>query len=163
MLDSLVRVSRRVGWGANRFATDPRCQITGDTPRPDGRAVRAHSLRVCPSRTHRTGLSTRALREEAGSATGIPRSPGRPAPSRSITLPSHEGQGSYLPGRLRQPGNRSWRSPRRKCTGPRASQGGQGAHESTSQIPPRHQGSRLNSAGRLCGPIRLPLSGFTYS
>ena len=33
MLDSLVRVSRRVGWGADRFAIDPECRL-GSTPSP---------------------------------------------------------------------------------------------------------------------------------
>ena len=75
-------------------------------------------------------------REEAGSATGFPRSPGRPAPSRSITLPDARWPGSHLPERLRQPGNRSWRSPRRKCTGPGASETGRGRKRtSASQSP----------------------------
>ena len=137
MLDSLVRVSRRVGWGANRFATDPRdARVRERSPRPDGRAVRAHCLPVRPSRTHRTRQGTRALQWRLAPQLGIPRSPGRPAPSRAITLPDARWTGSYLPERLRQPGNRSWRSPRRKCTGPGASETGRGRKRtSASQSP----------------------------
>ena len=44
MLDSLVRVSRRVGWDTDRFATDPSTDGRGETParsRSGRRALRA--------------------------------------------------------------------------------------------------------------------------
>ena len=39
MLDSLVRVSRRVGWRADRFATDPKCPVH---PSQSPSALREH-------------------------------------------------------------------------------------------------------------------------
>ena len=114
MLDSLVRVSRRVGWGANRFATDPgrrygrdphartaeRSGRTGDSPSksgsPNGRGTRALTRR--PAR--RCSSVTQPANTFPVCNTGPGASPGQ--------LPSGEASG----GR----GNRSWRSPRGKCT-----------------------------------------------
>ena len=50
MLDSLVRVSRRVGWRADRFATDP---VSPGPLRPSKRAVSRHGCPVSASRTPR--------------------------------------------------------------------------------------------------------------
>ena len=56
MLDSLVRVSRRVGWKADKFATDPQRKApAGPTSR--GRAVGGHG---CPVPTSRTPPEGRA-------------------------------------------------------------------------------------------------------
>ena len=53
-----------------------------------------------------------------------PLSPSPPTPPKSITLPGHpsENQGATFQGGLRRLGNRSWRSPRGKCTGPQSSE-----------------------------------------
>ena len=149
MLDSLVRVSRRVGWETDRFATDPKDD--GGEPSPTTTAVSKHceqSLQV--------ERQPRARRPRHGG--WIPRSPGRPTLPRAITLqPKLElpSQGAYDGQRI-----------------------GRGALPAESALARRHTdmgvterlkthaGRRLrkmNSTGRLCGPIRLPLYGFTYS
>jgi len=48
MLDSLVRVTRRVGWGADRIATDP-THMAWDDRRPRPPAVGEHCRAVLPS------------------------------------------------------------------------------------------------------------------
>ena len=86
-----------------------------------------------------------------------PRSRGGPTPRRAIT--SAEADATHSPG-FSPPHNRSWRSPRRKCT-----RGRPPAEESVLGIrvlPGRSLSAELNPAGRLCGSTRLPLSGFTY-
>ena len=87
MLDSLVRVSRRVGQVAGRFATDPR-RDAGPSRRCD-RAVRGHwnqSPRV--ERNHTTGGRRRSATVFLGPQTGR-RSPGlyAPAPRRRSPCP----------------------------------------------------------------------------
>jgi hypothetical protein len=87
MLDSLVRVSRRVGQVACRFATDPR-RDAGPSRRC-GRAVRGHwnqSPRV--ERNHTTGGRRRSATVFLGPPTGR-RSPGlyAPAPRRRSPCP----------------------------------------------------------------------------
>ena len=149
MLDSLVRVSRRVGWETDRFATDPK--DNGGELGPSTTAVSKHceqSLQV--------ERQPRAQRPRHGG--WIPRSPSRPTPPWAITLqPRLE-----LPSQGAYDGQRS----------------GRGALPAESALARRHTdlglavrlstqaGRRLrkmNSTGRLCGPIRLPLYGFTYS
>ena len=94
-----------------------------------------------------------------GGGRGVdPRSGGRRAPSQAIT--SRERDATHLTG-LSPPSNRSWRSPRRKCTRERPPN-----EESVLGIrvlSARSLSAELNPAGRLCGSTRLPLSGFTYS
>ena len=58
MLDSLVRVSRRVGWRADRFATDP--VPAGPTHSPSGEAVGRHGCPVSASRTSQEGEAAQA-------------------------------------------------------------------------------------------------------
>ena len=78
--------------------------------------------------------------------------------SGGYNTPSEEGA-TFLPG-FRRPGNRSWRSPRGKCTPTRSP-----ANADRPKLGTAHAGRapKMNPAGRLCGPIRLPLYGFTYS
>ena len=108
MLDSLVRVSRRVGWATDRFATDPRTDGRGETPvrsRSSRRALRA----VLASRTSTPDESARA---PAGLDSSVP----RPAnTSRGYNTRPPKRQATFPPG-LRRPENRSWRSARGKCT-----------------------------------------------
>ncbi len=104
MLDSLVRVSRRVGQVTGRFATDPR-RDAGPSRRC-GRAVRGHwnqSPRV--ERDNTTGGRRRSATVFLGPPTGR-RSPG-------LYAPAHEAKVT-LPGSFSPPTNRSWRSARRK-------------------------------------------------
>ena len=61
---------------------------------------------------------------------------------------------------LRPPANRSWRSTRGKGTRRSALSPPNRSVRIRARRRRTHDG--LNSAGRLCGPIRLPLNGFTY-
>ena len=149
MLDSLVRVSRRVGWETDRFATDPNSDA--GRPSPTTTAVSKHC-----EQSLQLDQQPRAQRLRQGG--WIPRSPGRPTLPGTITLP-----------------------PRRELPFPGAYDGprnGRGALPAESALARTHtkagravklqayDGStlrKMNSAGRLCGPIRLPLYGFTYS
>ena len=58
MLDSLVRVSRRVGWNADRFATDPVPPRRSRIVRESGRQTRLPSL--CQSNSPRKSSSHKA-------------------------------------------------------------------------------------------------------
>ena len=62
MLDSLVRVSRRVGWRADRFATDP---VPAGPPRPSKEAVARHG---CPVSSSRTPQESEAAYADGGSS-----------------------------------------------------------------------------------------------
>ena len=107
MLDSLVRVSRRVGRGADRFAADPKADDGGDRARRHARSPStASSPRTVERATPATGPAPRRVES--------PRSPGWPTPRRTITLAPEE-RATFPPG-LRQPENRSRRSSRGKCT-----------------------------------------------
>ena len=88
MLDSLVRVSRRVGWGADRLATDP--ELDGATPGPRPPAVPEHCEQSSGvERTEKAGARRRG---------GFPRSGGRPYLRRSVTLDAEAT--SHLPAGL---------------------------------------------------------------
>jgi hypothetical protein len=65
MLDSLVRVSRRVGWETDRFATDPRAGGEGPRSR-SGRSPPA--LRAVP--TSRTATPSPDVATQAGRVLG---------------------------------------------------------------------------------------------
>lgn len=104
MLDSLVRVSRRVGWSTDRFATDPR----------------RHGLTLTDSRrrSQRTASSPPQSSERAGQGAlrhgKRPRSRSKSAPMgcnsgrRNGRSPSHRASDCTQ--------NRTWHSTRRKCT-----------------------------------------------
>ena len=149
MLDSLVRVSRRVGWETDRFATDPSSDAA--EPSPSTTAVSKHceqSLQV--------DQQPRARRLRQGG--WIPRSPGRPTLPGTIILPPK----AELPFPGAYDGPRTGRGalPAESALARRYTKAGRAVKLRT------YQGNRLrkmNSAGRLCGPIRLPLYGFTYS
>ena len=87
MLDSLVRVSRRVGWRADRFATDP---VPTGPPCPSQEAVARHG---CPVSSSRTSRESKAAYADGGSSA--PRWIGT---GKAITV-SPEGP-TYLPRRL---------------------------------------------------------------
>ena len=87
MLDSLVRVSRRVGWRADRFATDP--LLTGP-PRPSKEAVARHGCPVSSSRT--------SQESEAAYASGGSSAPKRIRTGEAITVSAEAP--TYLPRRL---------------------------------------------------------------
>lgn len=149
MLDSLVRVSRRVGWETDRFATDP--ESGRGEQRPSTTAVSKHceqSLQV--------EQPPRARRPYHGG--WIPRSPGRPTPRWAITLPPKQ----KLPSRRAYDCQRTGRGalPAESAL---AGHGYRYRRAERLRTAPAPRRRKMNSAGRLCGPIRLPLYGFTYS
>ena len=148
MLDSLVRVSRRVGWRTDRFATDPKRPML---PGRSRHAVGENCKQCFPSRTHpgnrgqSDAANPRSRNESTRSGYNTP-SRRRESPSRSAYDRPETGRGalpeeSALDDDGRTPGG-SLRIP-----------------DPTSAA----QNAKLNSPGRLCGSTRLPLSGFTYS
>ena len=151
MLDSLVRVSRRVGWGADRIAADP-THMTRDDPRLD----RSRSESTVNSPPQSDGRKRAGARAAAGNS-----SVHQPAddiqgyntrdPEAAGHLPSDTSDGQRT-GRGALPAESAPAGAR--CAPDQSRRSGAGDDERTA---------RLNSAGRLCGPIRLPLSGFTYS
>jgi hypothetical protein len=149
MLDSLVRVSRRVGWGADRVARDP--ESTRESRHATPQAVSEH----CEQSTQ-VERATRSRCPCHGGCSSV-RECGRlrPVPKRNYP------EGKKLPGTsgLSPPSNRSWHKPQRK-----------GAHRRPPAQGPVHEDRTSNAAaeqqvefnGETCGPIRLPLNGFTY-
>ena len=117
MLDSLVRVSRRVGWGADRFAADPGHRDAGG-PVLARLVVREHC--------EQSSLVRRAEEAGAGAARrAVPRS-ARPADALgAVTLGARRRRVTFPEG-SRRPTDRSRRSPRGKCARRRASRPGAG-------------------------------------
>ena len=150
MLDSLVRVSRRVGWRADRFATDP--VPAGPPHGPSKEAVGRHGCPVSASRTSREGGGGLHRRRLLGPQADRDRR-GYNSRRRNAHLPSSPPSD--------RPENRSWRSACGKCTRPTRVVN---ARRVPKDLRPdaRAAPSELNSAGRLCGSTRLPLGGFTY-
>jgi hypothetical protein len=151
MLDSLVRVSRRVGQVTDRFATDaehaperppaerPRSGGTGDSPSKSvGRAETASNARR---------------------AKGLPRPAGGPTRSGSIT-----------PSPRRRPPSPDASDRRRAGRGARHAESAPAATLYDACAAParrcrhlrRSAADGLNPTRRHCGPLRLPLDGFTY-
>ena len=148
MLDSLVRVSRRVGWRADRCATDP---VPAGPPRPSKEAVGRHG---CPVSASRTSQESEAAYADGGSSvpkrigTGEPIRSGRRSGHPPCSPPSDRSR----TGRGALPAESAHGDPTSKAEG-----------ESVRiSHPNRRRASELNSAGRLCGSTRLPLGGFTY-
>lgn len=158
MLDSLVRVSRRVGWTPDRFATDHRAP-TRTPPTAHSRLAATAQRAVSAGRD----VHARARATSGRPVLGLPtaRDSGAITPDRR-----QRGRGGIpSPGSSDRRGNRSWRSARKKCTrrtdetAARQAWTANGPHRVTPQLP----ADELNSPGRLCGSTRFPLSGFTYS
>ena len=148
MLDSLVRVSRRVGWRTDRFATDP---VLAGPPHPSQEAVKGHGCPVSPSRTSREG--------EAAYASGGSSVPEQIGTGEAITVSGCPQ--TYLPRRLL-----TAREPVVALCLRKVHTADQRPAEVESHkdlhYPSRRRPSELNSAGRLCGSTRLPVCGFTY-
>ena len=84
MLDSLVRVSRRVGWKADRFATDPMPPRRSPSVQESGRQTRLPS----PCQSNSPG------KQSSLKATVVPRPQNGP-PRRAVTV--HAEAHTYLP------------------------------------------------------------------
>ena len=153
MLDSLVRVSRRVGWNADRLATDPEARPA--SPVQSRESVRQTRGSPCLRQSNSPGGPCGL------EARGRPSAPGRLTAAvynsvhRSARSPSHrqhlaatEAGRSALPAES-APGEarRDARTESREIPVP--------------DSPEPH--AELNSTGRICGSTRLPLDGFTYS
>lgn len=149
MLDSLVRVSRRVGWSTDRFATDPRHPGLTLT---DARWRSQCTASSSPQSSERAGQG--ALRHGKR-----PRSRSKSAATGCNSIPREE----RAPSRRASdcPQNRTWHSTRRKCT--RLMPGRREARSVRIRGPRSRRQSELNSPGRQCGSTRLTLYGFTYS
>ena len=149
MLDSLVRVSRRVGWNADRLATDPKTRPA--VPNRHRGAVGRHGCPVPASRTPQRGRA-------ASKRADVPRSRQRlTASGRSTTARSCHA--SERACRRRETGRGALPAESARGVGPSRELGG--VRRSPARFPdPPHA---LNSTGRLCGSTRLPLGGFTYS
>ena len=147
MLDSLVRVSRRVGWRADRFATNP---LTAGPPDLSREAVAGHG---CPVSNSRTSQESPAAYTDGDSSV-----PQRIGTAQSITVRAEAH--TYLPGRLLTAGKPVVAFCLRKVhTAIQRLATGESIRSPTHH---QRQTSELNSAGRLCGSTRLPLGGFTY-
>ena len=150
MLDSLVRVSRRVGQVTDRFAIDPR-------PTSDPAIAVRPRLAGTDDSPHSSNGRTEP-RYRCRPRQSLPRSADGPTPSESITPnPCEIG---HLPRRLLTADEpvMAFHPPK--------------VHPSTERIDaPRplrmrrradHPIGVLNPTGGPCGPLRLPLNGFTY-
>ena len=146
MLDSLVRVSRRVGWATDgrpltlmpRHASRPgqtHAKSTARSP-PDGR----------PVERGRDAAASRIL----GPPVGLPR--------RTVT-PAAEATGHLSAGLMTT--DKPVVAPARgKCTRYVAARRRRVREDLGRRRTPR---DALNPTGHTRGPIRLPLNGFTYS
>jgi len=153
MLDSLVRVSRRVGQVTDRFATDPESTPTARRRRTS--AVSGH-WRQSPQveRTNGSPEPTPTARR------GLPRSVDGPTPSGAVTPTRASGRGHLLRGLFAADEPVVALRPPKMHTPPRAAR--------TRRTPcgcrrrARREAGELNPTDGLCGPLRLPLNGFTY-
>lgn len=149
MLDSLVRVSRRVGQATDRFATDAestarhphdersRLEGTGDSP---------------PSSNDRSRTRHAADRE------GLPRSASGPTQSGPIT-PKPKSRSPFPNASDRRQTGRG--APRAESA-PAATRTIERRPPFDVPPPDRRAADELNPTRGLCGPLRLPLDGFTY-
>ena len=138
---------------------------TGNRPIRHRRRVRCLDARPLNDRSQRvlaTVPTSRSIKQEQGqtsTANGPPRSADRPMPCEPITpTPRRRPPFSHASHR-----RRTGRGARRAESAPVAVQ------YSTNVTPTRrclcrhcHTVARLNPTRRLCGPLRLPLNGFTY-
>ena len=154
MLDSLVRVSRRVGRGAGTVATDPMAPMReAQRHQP---AVERHCEQSRPVEPARGLRAPHGAGESLSPGTGPPPEPVNTTPVRG--WPPCSGASRPPPEPVVALRDRG------KCT-PRATERG------TRRSPTRGDPAKtpasvplgLNSTGGRCGPVRLPLNGFTYS
>lgn len=125
--------------------------------RPDTRPLNGRSqgtlTTVSPSR------STEQRRGRTPTASGLPRSADGPTPSGSITPPPK-----------RRPPSPDASDRRRTGRGARHAESAPAAARRDDAATPtrrcrrrrRRAAGKLNPTRRLCGPLRLPLNGFTY-
>ena len=154
MLDSLVRVSRRVGQVTDRFATDPE-PATTDRRLAIVRGQRA--LTTVPA--VRDGRTGRRSRRRPRTSSSVRRCDDGPTPPGAVT-PTREGVGHLLRRLLTADEPVVALRPPKMHTPPRG--------QRTRRTPrgcrrrARREAGELNPTDGLCGPLRLPLNGFTY-
>lgn len=148
MLDSLVRVSRRVGWNADRMVAD-RDRLPA-LRRLTPRAVGTHWIQSVPVE--------RAAEDDGGLRAAVFLGPAARDASPGYNSPP--GGGVTFPTGFWAPRDRS-----RLCPGESApADGGRRDERSIgSASVPAPPSDRLNPPGMPCGSTRLPLNGFTYS
>ena len=153
MLDSLVRVSRRVRWGANQFATNPEHHLGSNLVLDDKQSrctVNSPSKSNMPRRPGTQALGQVRHRSSASQLANTFPVCNTPIKERS-----------YLPGRLKTARKLVVALSLWKVHWLTA--GSTGNLSRGSEYTHVLLNSQLNSTGRLCGPICLPLNGFTYS
>jgi hypothetical protein len=138
---------------------------TGYRPIRHRRRVRRQDTRPLNDRSRRTlttvspSRSTEQRRGETPTASGLPRSADGPTQSGSITPTPKRWPPSPNASDRRQTG----RGARRADSAPAAARNRR--TETPARRCPRRDdrtADRLNPTRRLCGPLRLPLNGFTY-
>lgn len=175
MLDSLVRVSRRVGWVTDLLAASLR-PPTGP-PSPTAPTVRPPTPRECGGTAAFAcdGLSRLPWGggERAPKGLVIPRSSDEPLADRLTTGDAHEAR--HRPPSVVRPSGRRACAARPAAASFERETNASGGTEARGRTAPvsgsptrfsdqRDRNSRLNppSTG-FRGPTRLPLSSFTYS
>ena len=154
MLDSLVRVSRRVGWSTDRFATDPAsARYTERMPPPRSlRALQAVATEVERARGTRDRDGLRHPRPRDVSTTVGCNS--RASAEAGLESPSHRAFDRRETGRGSPPGE--------SAPGDRHATHG-GVTRYPLECRARYRCRRAEFPGpNCCGSTRLPLCGFTY-
>ena len=148
MLDSLVRVSRRVGWNADRMVADRDHPPASRRLTP--RAVGTHWIQSVPV--------GRATENDGGSRAAVFLGPEARDAAPGYNSPSEDGV--TFPTGFWAPRHRS-----RLCPGESApaDAGRRDERSNGSASAPAPTSDRLNPPGMPCGSTRLPLNGFTYS
>ena len=150
MLDSLVRVSRRVGKWTDRFATDARC--AAQTPARWPAAVRGHWRQSPQVERPTTDEAERRPRSSR------PRSASGPTRSESIT-PTPK---CWPPSPNAYDRRRTGRGAPHAGSAPAAAQSPPRSCHRACSRERRQAADELNPTHGLCGTLRLPLDGFTY-
>ena len=150
MLDSLVRVSRRVGQVTDRFATDAE-RTPGLRPLDDRSRRTLATVPSSRSAAQRRGRTPAALRSSTARR--------RANAERVYNTAAEAGPPSANASRRRRAG----RGARRSESAPAAPRYRRlEAPARRCHLDDSHEADELNPKRRLCGPLRLLLDGFTY-
>ena len=142
--------------GSDRVPTrSPQTLCAGGAAREEATGGRTALRAVPPSRNRQQPPDARSARRDILGPPSRPTADVCNTGPRGVRLPSagaHDGPGT---GRGAPPAESAPLGPPRRRP--------PFARTDDPEAPRRTGPARLNSAGGLCGPIRLPLNGFTYS